>query len=273
MVGCRVGAKNTLVKNYLSLAERLGARVEPLRQVVEVRPIDASDPTRGWRVTSERTGAWARKDVRTVTAKDVVLAAGTWGTQSLLHRMKAAGVLPLLSDRLGDLTRTNSEALVGAMSRTVPAGTDLTHGVAITTSFHPDAHTHVENVRYGKGSNAMGSLLTLMSDGRPDGTSGGRVRGVLRQIVARPGLLGFLLPAPARRFSERTIIGLVMQPLDNSVTVRPRRRRLLPGWRLTSGPGHGAPSPRSIPPGTRRCGRWPSGCRRAPARRPSPGVP
>jgi len=249
MVGCRVGAKNTLVKNYLGLAEGLGVRVEPLRTVVEVRPIEATDPSRGWRVTTEATGRWVDKDTQTLTAKDVVLAAGTWGTQNLLHRMKASGVLPLLSDRLGDKTRTNSEALLGAMSRTVPRGTDLTRGVAITCSFHPDPHTHVENVRYCKGSNAMGSLLTLMADGRPDGEPGGRVQEVLKQIRQRPGLLRFLLPAPARRFSERTIIGLVMQPLDNSITVGAARRRLLPGWRLTSGAGHGAPSPRWIPAG------------------------
>jgi cholesterol oxidase len=249
MVGCRVGAKNTLVKNYLALAERLGVRIQPLRTVVDVRPLDPADASRGWRVTSERTGAWLRKDRREVTAKDVVLAAGTWGTQNLLHRMKAGGVLPLLSDRLGALTRTNSEALVGAMTRSVPAGTDLTRGVAITASFHPDPDTHVENVRYGKGSNAMGSLLTLMVDGRADGSRGGRLGGAVRQLVASPGLARFLLPAPARRFSERTIIGLVMQPLDNSITVRPERRRLLPGWRLASGPGHGAPSPRWIPSG------------------------
>jgi cholesterol oxidase len=249
MVGCRVGAKNTLVKNYLALAERLGVRIRPLRTVVDVRPLDQADPARGWRVTTQRTGAWLRKDVQTVTARDVVLAAGTWGTQTLLHRMKRTGVLPRLSDRLGELTRTNSEALVGAMSRTVPAGIDLTRGVAITSSFHPDDHTHVENVRYGKGSNVMGNLLTLMADGRPGGAKGGRLQGVVKQLAAQPGLIRFLLPAPARRFSERTIIGLVMQPVDNSITVGPKRRRLLPGWRLASHPGHGAPNPNWIPAG------------------------
>jgi cholesterol oxidase len=251
MVGCRVGAKNTLVKNYLALAERLGVRIEPLRTVVEVRPVDVLDPAQGWLVTTERTGAWARKDRRTVRAREVVLAAGTWGTQSLLHRMRATGVLPEISRRLGELTRTNSEALVGAMSRSVPPGVDLTRGVAITTSFHPDDTTHVENVRYGKGSNAMGSLLSLMVDGRPDGQKGGRVTGLVKMVAARPGLLRYLLPAPARHFSERTIIGLVMQPVDNSLTLRPRRRRtwLGGGWALTSARGHGAPSPTWIPLG------------------------
>jgi len=185
MVGCRVGAKNTLVKNYLALAERLGVRVDPLRTVVDVRPVDPADPASGWQVTSERTGAWLDKGTRTVFARDVVMAAGTWGTQNLLHRMKVSGVLPHLSDRLGDLTRTNSEALLGAMTRSVPDGVDLTRGVAITASFHPDDETHVENVRYGKGSNAMGSLLTLMADGRPDGAKGGRIQGVASLLLLR----------------------------------------------------------------------------------------
>jgi cholesterol oxidase len=249
MVGCRIGAKNTLAKNYLALAERQGVRIEPLRTVVDLRPVDAENPGRGWRITTRRTGAWGRGAPRTITAGQVVLAAGTWGTQTLLHTMKNTGALPRLSERLGDLTRTNSEALLGAMTRGVPTDTDLTRGIAITTSFHPDEHTHIENVRYGRGSNVMGGLVMLMADGRADGRKGGRKRTLLRQLLARPGLLRFLVPPPARRFSERTVIGLVMQPVDNSITVRARRRRLRPGWRLTSQPGHGAPNPTWIPAG------------------------
>ncbi|HET9653841.1 MAG TPA: GMC family oxidoreductase [Kineosporiaceae bacterium] len=249
MVGCRIGAKNTLVKNYLALAERLGVRIEALRTVVDLRPLDPADPARGWRIATRRTGAWGRGEPRTITAGQVVLAAGTWGTQTLLHAMKGSGALPRLSDRLGDLTRTNSEALLGAMTRAVPRDVDLTRGVAITTSFHPDEHTHLENVRYGRGSNVMGSLTMLMADGHRDGRRGGHKRAVLRQVLRRPGVLRFLVPPPARRFSERTVIGLVMQPVDNSITVRARRRRLGAGWRLTSVPGHGAPNPAWIPAG------------------------
>lgn len=256
MVGCRVGAKNTLVKNYLGLAERLGARVEPLRTVVDVRPLDPADPDGGWAVTTERTGAWLRRDRRTVTARDVVLAAGTWGTQSLLHRLRRTGVLPGLSDRLGTLTRTNSEALLGTLTRRVPTDVDLTRGIAITSSFHPDADTHVENCRYGRGSNAMGSLVALMADGAPTDDPAQRParrtlrwRGMLRELRRDPRVLRFLLPPMGWRFSERTIIALVMQTTDTSITVRPVRRRLGRGWRLTSGPGHGRPSPRWIPVG------------------------
>jgi cholesterol oxidase len=165
--------------------------------------------------------------------------------------MKSSGVLPHLSDRLGQLTRTNSEALLGAMTRSVPANVDLTRGIAITTSFHPDAHTHIENVRYGKGSDAMGALVTLLADGRVDGRKGGRIADVLKQLRTRPGLVRFLVPPPAWRFAERSIIGLVMQSVDNSITVRAIRRRWGAGWRLSSEPGYGTPSPRWIPAGHR----------------------
>jgi cholesterol oxidase len=250
MVGCRVGAKNTLLKTYLALAEGLGARIQPMRTVVDVRPLDPEHPGRGYAVTTERTGAWWRKDPRTTTARQVVLAGGAWGTQRLLHCMRLEGSLPRLSDRLGVLTRTNSEAIVGAMTRRVPAA-DLTRGVAITASFHPDAATHVENCRYGKGSNAMGLLSTLLVDG------GGRVPRWLRAVavaVRRPDLAARTLSA--RRFSERTVIGLVMQSLDNSIVVSGRRHPVLRrlGFApvgLTSRQGHGQPNPTWIPAGHR----------------------
>ena len=250
MVGCRVGAKNTLVKNYLALAERLGARIQPLRTVVDVRPIDQDDDTAGYVVTTERSGAWFRKHRRTTTARQVVFAAGTWGTQRLLHGMRVEGGLPRLSDQLGVLTRTNSEALVGARTRRVP-DVDLTRGVAITSSFHPDDNTHIENCRYGKGSNAMGLLSTALVDG------GGRFPRWLRFLghaVRQPAVIAHTLSA--REFSERTVIGLVMQSLDNSLIVSGRRRPAL-RWLglnpvgLTSRQGHGEPNPTWIPAGHR----------------------
>ena len=255
MVGCRDGAKNTLVKNYLWLAERRGAKIEPMRTVVEVRPLDPSRPEGGYAVTTEATGAWFRRDRRTVTAGQVVLAGGAWGTQQLLHRLKARGVLPRLSDSLGDLTRTNSEALGGALTVKVP-DIDLTRGGAITTSFHVDEITHVENVRYGKGSNLMGGLTTVMLDVEHDGATGaGGAESRATERVPRPlrflGLaarhpVDFLRYTSVRRWSERTIIALVMQSLDNSLTVR-AKRGLGGRIRLTSRQGHGVPNPTWFP--------------------------
>jgi cholesterol oxidase len=242
MVGCRVGAKNTLVKNYLALAERLGATIEPLRTVVGVAPLPGGT---AYRVTTEATGAWVRKDRRSITAGQVVFAAGAWGTQRLLHTLKDSGVLPRLSDRLGELTRTNSEALGGAMLEKAPRDIDLTKGVAITSSFHPDADTHVENVRYGKGSNAMGALATILVDG------GGSVPRPLRFLVeAVRHPVVFVRSISQYRWSERTVIALVMQTRDNSLTVSGRRGPL-GGRTLTSRQGHGEPNPTWIPAGQR----------------------
>jgi len=243
MVGCKVGAKNTLVKNYLALAERRGVTIEPLRTVTDVRPLDPARPESGYAVTTERTGAWTKrgKDRRSATADQVVIAAGAWGTAQLLQAMRESH-LPQLSGRLGELTRTNSEALAGATTARVPRGTDLSKGVAITSSFHVNETTHVENVRYGKGSNAMGLLAILQVDG------GGRVprwAKFLGQTVAHPAL--FLRSLSKRRWSERTIIALVMQTTDNSINVR--RRRGLLGTRLTSTQGYGSPNPTYIPEG------------------------
>ena len=243
MVGCRVGAKNTLVKNYLTLAERLGATIEPMRTVVAVEPIDEASRNAGYRVTTEATGAWVRKGRHTVTASQVVFAAGAWGTQRLLHRMVFDGLLPDLSPRLGELTRTNSEALGGAISVRVPRDVDLTKGVAITSSFHVDPETHVENVRYGKGSNAMGLLATILIEG---GGSVPRPVRFLAEAARHP--LTFLRALSVRRWSERTVIALVMQSRDNSLTVS-AKRHLGGGIGLTSRQGHGEPNPTWIPSG------------------------
>ena len=245
MTGCRHGAKNTLVKNYLHLAEAAGAVVHPLTTVTSIAPAEGGE---GYVVTTRRTGRPGRG--RRFTAREVVLAAGTLGTQELLHAMRDAGTLPHLSDRLGHLTRTNSEALLGASvphrgpirpdgrrdrDRGVP---DYSRGVAITSSFYPDPSTHVEPVRYGHRSNAMGLLQTVLVDGG---------RGRVRRWLGALARLGVHLPdfVDLRRWSERTVIALVMQARDNSLTTFTRRG--LFGRRMTSRQGTGEPNPSWIP--------------------------
>ena len=235
MTGCRHGAKNTLLKNYLYLAEQAGATVVPLTTVVAIRP-DAS----GYLIETRPTGSWGRDHKghgEAYRASQVVLAAGALGTQRLLHRMRDDGVLPHHSARLGELTRTNSEAILGA--RTFHSDQDFTRGVAITSSFHPDEHTHVEPVRYGKGSNAMGLLGTALADG----DKGPRPLTWLREVARHPATVARNLSL--RRWSEQTIIALVMQTRDNSITCFLKRGLL--GRRLTSKPGHGEPNPTWIP--------------------------
>lgn len=232
MVGCRVGAKNTLDRNYLYLAEKNGARVHPDTQVTDLEPL----PGGGWRVTTEKPGAWLRKRRRVLTAERVVLSAGVLGTMKLLLRLRDEGRLPNLSDRLGDVVRTNSEAIVGASARTPREG--LAEGVAISSSIHPDETTHIEPVRYPPGSNAMGALTTVLVDG------GGKVPRQVRflgRVLRHP--VQFLRSLSVRRWSERSIILLVMQSRDNSIALR-RHPRL---GMLVTRPGHGEPNPSYLP--------------------------
>ncbi|MEB3064045.1 GMC family oxidoreductase [[Mycobacterium] zoologicum] len=243
MTGCRWGAKNTLVKNYLYLAESAGAQVHPMTTVTGFE--QGEDGL--WRVRTARTGLSPRRRHRSFTARHLILAAGTYNTQRLLFKMRDAGKLPKLSDQLGVLTRTNSESIVGAATLNVNPDLDLTHGVAITSSIHPTSDTHVEPVRYGKGSNAMGLLQTLMTDGKgPQGTDVPRWKQLLQQGREDPrNILRLLNP---KDWSERTVIALVMQHLDNSITTFTKRTKL--GFRrYTSKQGHGEPNPSWIPVG------------------------
>ncbi|WP_433677767.1 FAD-dependent oxidoreductase [Nocardia sp. CA-119907] len=236
MTGCRHGAKNTLVKNYLYLAEQAGATVHPLTTAVSVRPLSGG----GYAVDTVRTGRWVRKAKQAFTADQVVFSAAALGTQQLLHNLRDRGVLSNISPRLGHLARTNSEAVLAA--RTRDKNSDFTKGVAITSSIHPNAHTHVEPVRYGKGSNFMGLLTTVLVDGQE-----GKRRWVLglREMVRyRRDLVRMHNPA---HWSERIIGLLVMQNVDNSIITY--NKRGLFGKRMTTKPGAGQAPPVWIPEG------------------------
>ncbi|MFI0432922.1 MAG: GMC family oxidoreductase N-terminal domain-containing protein [Candidatus Nanopelagicales bacterium] len=234
MTGCRHNAKNTLPKNYLGLAEQAGAEVFPLTMVTSVNPGADGGP---WRVVTKRTGRPGPR--REFTADQVIIAAGTYSTQKLLHRMKVTGVLPKISDRLGYLSRTNSESLVGAVGATT--GEDYTEGVAITSSFHPEPHTHIEPCRYGKGSNSMGMLQTVLTDEEPGVP---RWKTWLKTMAKDPK--SAIKGANVRKWSERGVIALVMQNLDNSVTVS-GKKTLTGRIKLTSKQGEGEPNPTYIP--------------------------
>ncbi|MGQ4486688.1 GMC oxidoreductase [Streptomyces sp. SAS_281] len=240
MTGCRHGAKNTLNENYLHLAEKAGAVIHPMTSVVAV----TEDPEGGYRVATVPTDRRKKAEPTALRAREVVVAAGTYGTQTLLHTMKDKGLLPRLSARLGELTRTNSEGLVGAQTsdrryrRKHGTKPDFSKGVAITSSIHPDADTHIEPVRYGKGSNAMGGMTIVQVP-----YSAHRVRAWLGNLVKHPTIA--VRSLSNRRWSERVIIGLVMQSLDNSLTAYRKPRGIGKGL-LTARQGHGAPNPTQI---------------------------
>lgn len=241
MSGCRHNAKNTLVKNYLYLAEQNGAEVLPLTTVTRIAPRRAGDgsETRGYDVRVKFTKARTRRHEKVLTAEHVIMAAASLGTQKLLHRMKDEGHLPRLSKRLGYLSRTNSESILGAIA---PADdeTDYSYGVAITSSFHPDDNTHIEPCRYGKGFNTMAMLQTVLTDG--DGEEH-RVKTWAKEMWKQRRSIRQLYDF--NHWSERTVIALVMQSLDNSITTY--GTRTLGVWRMTSRQGHGAPNPTWIP--------------------------
>jgi cholesterol oxidase len=238
MVGCPYNAKNTLVKNYLWLAERNGVTIEPERTVVDVRPLGAPDGRDGYEVVHERSGAWLRKDRRTLRARGVVLSAGPLGTNRLLQLCKRNGSLQV-SDRLGELVRTNSEAILAV---TAPDDSiELSKRVAISGSIYPDPDTHIETVSYGRQGDSMSFLYTLLVG---DGTK-----------LTRPvKWLGALLRHPVKAlkmlwpfgWSRRTIILLVMQTLDNAIALRPKRT-LFGGLRLQTEQDPEKPNPTFIP--------------------------
>ncbi|MEU4315565.1 GMC family oxidoreductase [Nocardia sp. NPDC024068] len=236
MTGCRHNAKNTLVKNYLYLAEQAGATVHPLRTVTDVKPL----PGGGYAVKTATTGRWVRKKRTTYTAEQVIFSAAALGTQRLLHKLRDSGSLPNISGRLGFLSRTNSEELLAIRSR--DKNNDFTKGVAITSSIHPDADTHIEPVRYGKGSNVISLMGSVMVDEEP-GVSKRRLwfREMWRHRRDLPHLHN------PRGWSEQMIGLLVMQSLDNSITTYTKRG--LFGRKMTTRQGEGAPNPTWIPAG------------------------
>ena len=239
MVGCRFNAKNTLRKNYLWFAERNGVEISPERMVVDVRPAGPADGSEGYEVVSERSGAWFRRDRQVHRARGVVIAAGPLGTNLLLQNCRRSGSLPRLSDRIGHLVRSNSEA-ISAVTAKEPRH-DFSRGVAITSSIYPDPDTHIENVTYGGGGDAISFLFTLLVG------SGNRLTRPLKalaQIARHP--LSFLRSRWPRGWSRRTIILLTMQTLDNSMRLVPKRRLLGRGARLQSEEDPLKPNPRFI---------------------------
>ncbi|MFI6867761.1 GMC oxidoreductase [Nocardia sp. NPDC050406] len=233
MTGCAHNAKNTTTTNYLYLAEKAGAQVHSLTTVTDVRPL----PGGGYTVTTQRSGRLLRKQTREITAEQVVFSAAARGTHQLLHKLRDTGRLPELSPRLGELTRTNSEAVLTSTSR---SRTDFAQGVAITSSIHPEPNTHIEVCHYGKGQNMLFPLTVPMIDGGPL-----RFLRFLLLVLRHP--LVFLRSQNSRRASERSVILLVMQSLDNSLTSFGKKG--LFGYRLSTRQGEGEPNPTWIPIG------------------------
>ena len=248
MIGCRYGAKNTLVKNYLWFAERLGVEVMAERQVTAIRPLGAVDGSDGYVVDTEHPGAWLRKRRRRLTARGVVVAAGPLGTNALLAACRHSGALPRISDRLGHVVRTNSESIQAV---TAPDDSrDFSKSVAISSSIYPDPDTHIEVVSYGANGDAISRLFTIMTG------AGTRATRPLKWI-------GAMLRHPLRTarllwpfgWSRRTIILLVMQSLDTAMRLVATPRRFGGGVRLQTEQDPRRPNPTYIP-AAEHAARW-----------------
>ncbi|MGE0784608.1 MAG: FAD-dependent oxidoreductase [Sandaracinaceae bacterium] len=206
MTGCRVGAKNTLDRNYLYLAEAKGCEVLADTEVLAVRPEDE-----GYALETKRTDDGS---LMTYTADRVVFAGGVMGTVPLLLKMKEdPRGLPRLSDRLGDFVRTNSEAILGALETS--GEHDYSKGIAITSILHTDEHSHVEPVRYGEGSNFFRWLVLPHVPGK---TLLGRTWGALAGFAKEPGkwLRAYAVPD----FGKAAQVLLYMRSMDGTLSMR-----------------------------------------------------
>ena len=222
MVGCQYNAKNSLDKNYLYLAEKNGVQLLPETRVVDVSPLNnSSDGREGYQVKTVNSFSFFPKKSQAFTARSVIFAASSLGTQRLLFELKDRGSLPNISSDLGNRVRTNSESILGV--RYPGTDEDLSKGIAIGSGIHIDHNTHIEAVRYPDGSNLLSSLFTVMTGGRP---------GVVRILYWLAAMVKLLCVHPIRglrsllpwRFSRETVIFLVMQTIDGHINMRWKRR-------------------------------------------------
>jgi cholesterol oxidase len=240
MMGCRYGAKSTLDLTYLYLAEKRGARIFPETKVINVAPLGGThDGSAGYKIRTVKSTAWIRRQPRTLTCRGVVFSASSLGTMELLFRLKDKGSLPEISGRLGKHVRTNSESLIGA--RMPGYADDLSQGIAIGSGIYIDEHTHIEAVRYLSGSDTMGHLTTILTDGRPGAQ---RIRLWLQNVLV--SLLCHPMKA-ARLFwpkgwAREHVILLCMQALEGHIEMRWERHWFWPFRKMLVSRGDKVPT-------------------------------
>jgi cholesterol oxidase len=217
LAGCAHNAKNTLDKNYLYLAEKLGAQILTLTKANLIRPIDG-----GYQV--ETVNPLDRnKRFPPLTGHKVVLAAGVLGTLELLFHCREAGTLPLLSPVLGQRVRTNSEAITAVLSRQTDI--DLSQGPAISSDFHPNDYTHITQNRVPASYWFMKLYASPLSDGSRPLT---RALKTLWTTLTHP--IDSTASLRVRRdWHKRITLVSTMQNLDNQIAFT-WGRRLLNGF-------------------------------------------
>ncbi|TGL62842.1 GMC family oxidoreductase [Leptospira sarikeiensis] len=248
MVGCRFNSKNTLDKNYLFFAEKLGTQILPETKVTDIIPLNEKgkpDPDAsgefGYELSTRSTTGWFGSPKKKFRARSVVLSAAVMGTVGLLLRSRENGSMKRLSPCLGDNVRTNSETVLGVTK--FGKDVDFSKGIAITSSIHPDEHTHIEPVRYSRGSDFFGALASVLTDG------GGKFPRPLKYfftMFTQP--IYFLKASWPFGFAKNSLILLVMQTLDNKVKLVRKRRLAWPFEKsMTSALTAGEKTPSYIP--------------------------
>ena len=238
MIGCRVGAVNSLVRNYLWFAEKRGAVVLPDRAVFDVRPIGSLDGGDGYRVAMQPPGGWFGRGTTTLTARGVVFAGGALGTNELLANCRLGGSLPRISDRLGQVVRTNSESVLNVR---LPTDLRTWNDVTASSSVRIDDHTQIEFLTYGRDADMVGAMYTLLVG---KGTRLTRPLKWIGAIMRHP--LQWLRTLWPVGWSRRMVTLLVMQALDNAIAFRPRRRWFGRGYRLVTDQDPLRPNPTYI---------------------------
>ena len=211
MTGCPNNSKNTLDKNYLYLAQSLGADIVAEQEVKNVRPLDGSTGKTGYEITMQDSTRFF-KSKKTVKAKGVIFAGGVLGTVPLLLRLKEKS-LPGLSPKLGFDIRSNNEALIGVTS--VRNDLDLSKGVAIGSILEVDENSHLEPCRYGHGS---GAWRPTMMPAVNESNFFKRIGKLFVKIITKP--IGWLRVYFVRDFGKQTVFMLFMQSVDSTLQFR-----------------------------------------------------
>jgi cholesterol oxidase len=243
MMGCRYNAKNSLDKNYLYLAEKHGASVFAETKVVDVVPRNGqADGDNGYEVRTVGSMLGSGHAPRRFTCRGVVFAASALGTMDLMFRLQQKGSLPAISHQLGNRVRTNAESMIGV--RFPGIRDDLSKGVAIGSGIYLDQFTHIEAMRYPEGSDALGFLCTLLTNGKPGWT---------RIVLLMRNFLAAWLRHPIRTarclhpfgWARESLLLLCMQTLDGHIDMRLRRPWFWPFRKVLA--SHGRRIPTYIP--------------------------
>ncbi|BBH17760.1 cholesterol oxidase [Nocardioides baekrokdamisoli] len=234
MTGCRIGAANRLTKNYLWFAEKLGVAILAETEVVDVTAIGAADGADGYRIATRSQGPGLRRRRRTMTAAGVVFAGGAVATNELLADCKHRGTLPHISDRLGTLVRTNSEAVVSVL---LPQDCETWRDVTASSRVLVDGDTQIEFLTYGPNGDFMRFMFTTLVGAGP---APARLLKWIRSVVAHPRQWAATLRSG---WSRRTVMMLVMQPRDNAIRFRAKKRLIGRGYKLATAVDADRPAP------------------------------